>query len=250
MMGTVDWDRIDLVVFDLDGTLYDQGRLRAIMASLLVGETLKSCSLNTVRVLSLFREMRERLASGPTGNLLEQQFEMTSAECGRPVSQVRHLVQEWMERKPLRYLAGCRYSGVAEIFESLRRSGRKIAILSDYAVSDKLSALGLKADIMVSAEDADIQALKPDPKGLRKVLDVARVAIGHSLMVGDRFDRDWEVANCVGMKAIIRSGKRDPRCITFKSYHDPLFDPVRQLASFRTPASSYSAPKGSDVSRL
>jgi FMN phosphatase YigB (HAD superfamily) len=113
-----------------------------------------------------------------------------------------------------------------------------------------LSALGLRADIMVSAEDVDIQALKPDPKGLHKILDVARVGIERSLMVGDRFDRDWEVANCIGMKAIIRSGKRDPRCMTFKSYHDPLFDPLRQLASFRATDSAYSAPKGSDVSRL
>lgn len=228
-MQTISWDNTKLVVFDLDGTLYDQNRLRAIMGSKLIFDALKSWSFNTIEVLRAFRKCREDLAADMQYGFVDGQFELAAARCGCTVSEVKSLVNEWIEQRPLRHLAGCRYPGVAELFSALRQSGRIIAILSDYAVEGKLAALELKADVMVSAEDIDVQRLKPDPKGLSRILDITGMSAKCSLMIGDRFDRDWEVANRLGMNAIIRSRHTDARCITFRSYHDKLFDAVKQL---------------------
>ena len=59
----LDWDRIALVVFDMDGTLYDARRLRWRMAAWLLAESLRRRSLALPRTLAAFRRMREALAS-------------------------------------------------------------------------------------------------------------------------------------------------------------------------------------------
>lgn len=82
--------------------------------------------------------------------------------------------------------------------------------------------------MVVSATDDDLQRLKPDPTGLIKILCTTGVPADRALMIGDRFDRDWAVADSVGMDAIIRCGRRDLRCTTFRSYRDPLFEPILQ----------------------
>jgi hypothetical protein len=51
---------------------------------------------------------------------------------------VRGIVGEWIERRPLRHLAACRYPGVLKLFAGLRGSGKMIGICSDYPVQAKL----------------------------------------------------------------------------------------------------------------
>jgi HAD superfamily hydrolase (TIGR01549 family) len=228
MMRPVIWDNIDLVVFDLDGTLYNQRRLRARMALNLLYSAMLSRTPNTLNVLRTFRKCREVLAEESRADFVERQYEYTALRCRCTAEEVRKVVYEWIEQRPLSYLSAYRYSGVKELFESLRQSGRTIAVFSDYPAEEKLEALALNADLVVSATDTDVQRLKPDPAGLHKILNVTGVEASHSLMVGDRFDRDWAVASRVGMPAIIRSRHEDSRCGTFRSFHDALFNPVIQ----------------------
>lgn len=220
------WDNRELVIFDVDGTLYSQPRLRARMAMSLLAEAIRSGSFETMRILRQYRLHREILADASPGDFVERQFTDTAAACTCSRDSVQEIVAEWIERRPLRHLAACRYAGLEAVFEGLRRSGRAIAVLSDYAAHQKLGVLGLQADFIVSATDEDVQSLKPDPKGLQKILRLAGVSSGRALMVGDRFDRDWTAASRVGMDTIIRCSRADQRCVTFRSYHDALFAPV------------------------
>ncbi|PWJ91313.1 MULTISPECIES: HAD family hydrolase [Mesorhizobium] len=222
------WSDIDLVIFDMDGTLYNQRRLRTRMALNLLHAAMRTRSLKTLNVLRTFRQCREALAEQVQTDFVDRQFEDTAMRCGCSEVYVREVVNEWVERRPLAYLGACRYSGVEGLFDALHRSGRTIAVCSDYPAIEKLKALALKADFVVSAADDDVRRIKPDPAGLRKILGATGVDPSRSLMIGDRFDRDWAVANRVGMPAIIRSTRRDPRCRTFQSYHDALFQPVVQ----------------------
>jgi len=222
------WDKTDLVIFDVDGTLYDQRRLRARMALELLYAAMRSRSLHTLNVLKIFRRCREALAEEAAADFFDRQFEDTAAHCRCSAEDVRRIVGEWIEQRPLPYLRACRYPGVEELFEALRRSGRTVAVFSDYSAEDKLQALGLKSDLVVSATDDDVRRLKPDPTGLHKILAATGVAAGRALMVGDRFERDWAVANRIDMPALIRSRREDSRCGTFRSYHDALFQPVLQ----------------------
>ncbi|MEP6828365.1 MAG: HAD family hydrolase [Aestuariivirga sp.] len=249
-MPDIEWNEIDLVVFDVDGTLYDQKRLRAIMAFRLLIAAIRSRSFETVRILRIYRKVREDLGEDSSGNFMERQFELTAAKSGLSVVQIKTVIREWMEKIPLQYLAKCRYPGVLELFETLHQSGRKIAIFSDYALDDKLEALGLRADILVSAEDPDVQKLKPHPKGLLKVLKAADQLAGRSLMVGDRFDRDLAVATNAGMKALILSKKADPRCPTFKSYRDVVFVSLKQLSYSSASGAGRFTLEGNDAARF
>jgi FMN phosphatase YigB (HAD superfamily) len=225
------WKDIDLVIFDLDGTLYSQRRLRTRMALNLLYVAVKTRSLKTLNVLRIYRQCRERLAEGAIVDFMNRQFDDTAMQCGCSAEEVREVVNEWIEQRPLTYLRSCRYSGIEGLFDALHRSGRTIAVFSDYSAAAKLEALSLKADIVVSATDGDVQRLKPDPAGLYKILNATGFEASRSLIIGDRFDRDWAAANRAGIPAIIKSRRGDPRCGTFRSYQDTLFQPVVQSAN-------------------
>lgn len=225
-----DWSTIDLVVFDLDGTLYAQRRLHTIMAFNLLYNAFRSGSLDTLRVLRVFRKYREILAESAPADFVDRQYEETAFACDCSVATVQAIVSEWMEMRPLPYLRSCRLPGAAELFDTLRRASKTIAVLSDYPAEAKLKALALRADIVVSATDKDVRCLKPDPKGLLKVLDKAGVKPTRAVMIGDRYERDGEVAQRVGVQALLLARHKDDRCITFRSYGDDLFLPLAQSA--------------------
>jgi FMN phosphatase YigB (HAD superfamily) len=213
-------------VFDLDGTLYDQGRLRAAMGVALAVETVRTRSLRLATILQTFREVREELADASTQNFARRQYQVTALRCGCTPDEVRSAVLEWMEIRPLKFLQACRLVGVERLFAALKQAGKTTAVLSDYPAVSKLAALGLAADVVVTAGEEDVARLKPDPKGLRKILAQAQAEAHRSLMIGDRVDRDWEVAMRVGMRAMIRSRRRHPTVETFRSYDDEVFRPL------------------------
>jgi FMN phosphatase YigB (HAD superfamily) len=226
----LDWRSVDLAIFDLDGTLYDQKRLRMRIGMELAKDALLKGNSRTIRILRHYRHRREHLAAMECEDFLERQFEDTAQACNCSANDVRAAVSEWMDRRPLRHLFRCRYPGVTELFDALRRSGRQIAVLSDYAAEAKLAALELKVDLTVSASDPDVRRLKPNPAGLRKILDATSTPASRAVMIGDRFERDWVAAVRAGVPALILCPREDARCFTFESYDSKIFDAVRTTA--------------------
>jgi phosphoglycolate phosphatase len=228
--AAIDWSTIDLVVFDVDGTLYDQRRLRLGMLRQLMGHTWQSRSLDTLLILRTFRRVREAL--GELGDdqagadFITLQYAQTASRHGTTPAAVRALTDEWMERRPLPLLAACRYPQVAELFAGLRAAGKRVAAFSDYPAVAKLAALGLRADVVVCATDPGIARLKPDPAGLLAILRQTGVAPERALMIGDRFDRDAAAAERAGMRALIRSRQAHARWATFRGYDDAVFQPL------------------------
>lgn len=230
----LDWNTIDLVVFDVDGTLYDQRRLRLAMLRQLLGHAWQTRSLDTLRTLRTFRRVREALGEQTGADFMEVQYAQTASRHGKTPGAVRALVAEWLEERPLPLLAGCRYAHVGEVFGGLRASSKRVAAFSDYPAVAKLAALGLAADPVVCATDPGIERLKPDPAGLLEILRQTGVAPERALMIGDRFDRDGAAAGRAGMRALIRSGQPHPQWTTFQGYDDPVFQPL--LAGRGVPA--------------
>ena len=229
--GLLDWTTIDLVVFDVDGTLYDQRQLRLSMLRQLLGHAWQTRSLDTLRTLRTFRRVREALGEQAGADFMEAQYAQTASRHGKTPDAVRALAAEWLEERPLPLLAGCRCAHVAEVFAGLRAAGKRIAAFSDYPAVAKLAALGLAADQVVCATDPGIARLKPDPAGLLAILRQTGVAPERALMIGDRFDRDGVAAGRAGMRALIRSGQPHPEIDTFQAYNDPVFQPLlRRLA--------------------
>jgi putative hydrolase of the HAD superfamily len=224
--GSLDWSSIQLVVFDVDGTLYRQSTLRLLMACDMLLHALSTRTWSHVKVLSRYRRLREEMGDGETDNFDAPLVARTAAATGASPEAVRAIVAEWMEKRPLRHLERCRYDGIVALFEGLRTAGKRIAILSDYPVIEKLASLGLSADHVACAADAGVGILKPHPRGLQWLIREAGVEPWQTVLIGDRVERDGFAAQRAGAHALIRSDKVRVGWTTFRRFDDPLFAPV------------------------
>jgi FMN phosphatase YigB (HAD superfamily) len=221
-----DWQSIRLVAFDVDGTLYRQRPLRLRMAAELACHALVARDLLTLRVLSHYRRIRERMGHQETADFVPVLVAETAAAMSTSQDHVRAIVAEWIDRRPLRHLARVRYPALVELFAGLRAKGKSIGVLSDYAATAKLEALGLTADHIVSAEDEAIGVLKPNPKGLIALMQAAGAEPATTVLIGDRPDRDGVAARRAGVRAMIRSQRPLEGWQTFARFDDPLFRPL------------------------
>jgi FMN phosphatase YigB (HAD superfamily) len=188
-----------LVVFDLDGTLYRQRPMRIHMAAMLVADALRRRDFSTARLLAVYRRQRETLAEARERDFEPLLLARTAAVCGVGVDEVRQVVTEWMLERPLPHLPTCRMPGVDALFSALRASGVVIGVLSDYPAASKLKALGLTADLVVSAHDPEVSVQKPDPAGLEHLVAVAGCHVTDTILIGDRPDRDGVAASELGV---------------------------------------------------
>jgi FMN phosphatase YigB (HAD superfamily) len=224
----LDWERYETVVFDVDGTLYDQTRLRAHMAQMIALHCWHTRSISVAVALREFRRHRERLGTNGSCDLRKEQYKLPTPVAGFDEDSLRSLVEEWIERKPLPILSRYIYPGVDSVFSSLRRHGKTICVFSDYPAAAKLRALGLDADLIVSSIDKDVDRLKPNPAGLLHILRKTRTAPDACLMIGDRRERDGLAAQRAGVPALLRSSRHQRGYRTFRDFRDALFTPLFQ----------------------
>ena len=220
------WSPVRLVVFDLDGTLYEQAPVRRGMALRLLRHSVVSRSFRDARTLGSYRRLRERMgeeAPVAFGAVLREQAARVS---GRSHADIDAMVSDWIETRPLPLLRAARVRGAATLFDALRRRGIMVAVWSDYPVHEKLRALGLRADIERSAADPDLDCLKPRPDGLLDIMRRAGVMPAETLMIGDRADRDGAAARAAGVTALLRSRRPVPGFSCFRHFEEPLFAPV------------------------
>ena len=195
-------------IFDVDGTLYNQGQLRKRMLfELLCHLAKKHRFIRDINVLYTFRKKREILSRGhgDIGCLEDRQYAAVADELGMGIEEVRHVVNEWIFEKPLNYLAACIYPGVRDLFSILLKEKIKIGIFSDYPCRAKLKALDLYADVMVCSTEKKVDRFKPDPKGLLLIADELEVPVMNCFFIGDREDKDGECARRAGMPYLILS---------------------------------------------
>ncbi|OPY66962.1 MAG: 2-deoxyglucose-6-phosphatase [Syntrophorhabdaceae bacterium PtaU1.Bin034] len=195
---------VKAVIFDVDGTLYCERRLRRHMAleaflSLARGRL----HLQDLRIIHHFRCIRESLSDLQVPGIEERQYAVTASLLDVPVQKVRNVVREWLVERPLRYLTVCRSPGVVELFEALKKNRLPVGIFSDYPPEEKLHALGLQPDCIACGSDPEVDALKPHPKGLLSLAARLQVPVDMCLMVGDRDEKDGEAARRAGMKYLV-----------------------------------------------
>jgi FMN phosphatase YigB (HAD superfamily) len=224
--GPLDWARTRTVVFDVDGTIYSQPRMHLRMLVEILVECARTGDAGLALTLRAFRRHRAALGISGADDFIRMQYELTARSRRCPPDEVRRIVAEWIERRPLGFLADCMYPGVDRLFQALRASGRTIGILSDYPAREKIAAMGLAADIVVSATDPEIGRLKPDPRGLAYILKQTGTPASACLMIGDRAHEDGGVASRCGVRALIRSRRAHPQYDTFRSYSDGIFRPL------------------------
>lgn len=207
------------VIFDLDGTLYDQRKMRRRMLFEMFCSCLRHpASIGDIKVLSDFRKAREQHSSRISVDIESRQFEWGAQRSNVSPERVRCVVDDWIFQRPLKHMPVCRFPGVREFFSTLENAGIRIGVFSDYPAREKLNALGLEADVLVSATDRDVDRLKPDPKGLLATAAKLRTPIRECLFIGDRDDKDGECARRAGMQYIIMNRKRNRNANGFGTF--------------------------------
>jgi FMN phosphatase YigB (HAD superfamily) len=223
LIPDLDWSAFKAVIFDVDGTLYDQKKLRLIMARELALYCLTHPHrLWKVRILSTFRRLREEQCDCEEPCLIDAQYRWTSEALNCDQTVVQQVVEEWILRRPLPHLISCRPNGLAELFNRLRTKGIKIGVFSDYPAAEKLHALELKADQIATAVDPHINRFKPGPNGVRHLLNQFKINPNECLHIGDRDDRDGLCAERSRCASLILSAHKAKNAGPAQSY-DLLF---------------------------
>jgi HAD superfamily hydrolase (TIGR01549 family) len=197
--------RIRAVVFDVDGTLYHQAPVRALMASELAAHAAVGGrqARRLIRALRTFRLVREELRElgAPAASLADIQFERAAERIGESPIFIRQSVEEWMFRRPVKYVRCARRRPVASLLSRLRQQGVPLGVLSDYPAEAKLNGLGLSGvfSIVACTTDPAINAFKPHPRGFLHVCGLLGLNACDVAYVGDRADVDADGARAAGM---------------------------------------------------
>jgi putative hydrolase of the HAD superfamily len=203
--------RLRGVVFDLDGTLYHQARVRRDMLFLLMREALSGTMgfppVKALRVLYAFRRIREGLRTLPPGHGVESlQYVKTAEATGVKEGFVRDVVRSFIHEKPLPVLERLADGRVRAALEGIKMSGLKLGVYSDYPAVRKLDALGLGDglfDIVVDSEMPEVDAFKPNPRGFVYAAEMLGISPSEALYVGDRVRVDMEGAARAGMQCAL-----------------------------------------------
>jgi FMN phosphatase YigB (HAD superfamily) len=221
--------RVRALIFDLDGTLYNQKEIRIAMGGRLIAEALRSPArgYRTARVLRAYRRAQETLRRDQTtGPPTARQMQLACAEAGVSADEGGRCIQRWMHEEPLALLRGRTHTGLVGLLRRSRAAGLRLAVLSDYPASRKLEVMGLIQyfDAVVCADDPDVLRLKPDPRGLRVTLDRLGVEAHEAIYVGDRADVDGLAASRAGVRFVLFGSSR-PACpdrawLSIRSYDE------------------------------
>jgi len=192
------------IVLDMDGTLYYQFPVRVCMAITLFFHYL--WRLHRISELIEIYRYRKRYELGkmqePTSNIVY-----------------------WMQKKPKKYIALFRDNRQISMVQNLQSRGMKVVVYSDYPLEEKLEALlPFVPDSYCSANDAEIQCLKPDTTGLLQIVNTLNLAIADIVFVGDRFEKDGLCAQQAGMDYLILSQS----CLVRKA----IYKKIKSNASF------------------
>ena len=211
-------DEYKLVIWDLDGTLYFQKEFRLKMAMVLIQKLVFSPKhWKDAFVILKYRKLREKWDASDVGEGLEErQYAETGKSFRMSGIQVKQTITKWMLEEPLLHLKAYRDEKAAWIICNLQEKGIKTVVYSDYPTVDKLKALEISVQDSFAATDEVIGCMKPNPKGLEYIINKYQIAREDTVMIGDRMEKDGEVAKAVGIDYLILEGKRKDRKLQYE----------------------------------
>ena len=194
------------VLFDVDGTLYDQRALRRRMAARIAAAywCRPDKGIHVIRALQAYRRAHEELRNQTYSSDL--QLALAAKKTGYSVSDLRGVVEEWFERKPLELLGRCVYPDLPQFLRLLSERRIPCGVFSDYPAESKLSAMGLRDFFGHVLCAAEIGSLKPNPAGLLLLAEQMGQAPADMLYIGDR-TIDLEAAAAAGMRGLLIGGR-------------------------------------------
>lgn len=195
----------DLIIFDMDGTLYFQRGMQIRMALRLISHAFASRGgVKDIIVISRYRKLRETWNAGDQMDE-EELYQTVAKKTGMDAGRVRTVIKEWMFVKPMDAVRECRDEVLVMTIRKLISEGKSVCIYSDYPTEDKCDAVGLPGDIpQYYCGKGEIKTLKPNPSALFYIMnDYPDIHKSKVIMVGDRADRDKAAADNAGIDSLI-----------------------------------------------
>ena len=195
-------DNLKMVIFDIDGTLYNQKKLRWYMAiELALYYLIRPWKMGEVQVLMHFRKEREKNALLPDMNheIAHNQYQWCQSKVNRPISEIKEIVAKWMHQKPLKHLPKCIYQNCANYIQKLNNAGVTTCAYSDFEGDAKLRAMNLNIQHCYSSEQAEINTLKPSAKGINYIATQHQIQKKDIVFIGDRDELDGTCAENAGV---------------------------------------------------
>lgn len=192
------FDNKSAVIFDLDGTLYDN---RILPLRLIVADPFNIFKLKAERkARKLLKGIDFKDAAGVYDALFAK---MTEVNSRLTVEKAREWYQETYMPTQVAMLAlyekprPC----VDNLLQSLRDRGMKIILYTDYGhAREKVQALNIDPayfDVIASAPK--MGGLKPCKQSIERLLEYCGITAKDTIMIGDRDDTDGAAAQSVGM---------------------------------------------------
>ncbi|MFW5828446.1 MAG: HAD family hydrolase [Alkalispirochaeta sp.] len=174
---------IRAVAFDIDGTLYPNGRMYRASLGIV---------LRHWRLFRAFGVARKTVRTRhPIADLQRETAELTAERLGISADEAAQRINEviydrWenvLRRVPL-------YPGVTDVLADLRRRGVPLAAMSDFPVASKLELLGIAEywDVAFSAEE--VGYLKPNVEPFEALEDRLGFRAREILYVGNSYHYD------------------------------------------------------------
>ncbi len=194
-MNEVDWENLKVLILDVDGTLYDQSKLRMKMIIFLLKYYLvRPMQIRDLLILYYFRSERKKKAGYCHNNLENEQYLWCAEKIDVPLERIKKVVSKWMFEFPNPYLSDCSYQEVYPFLELAKEHQIKVAVYSDYPAVDKLEYLKIKADLVLASTDPQINCLKPKPIALIHIMQIFGVHPDQCLFIGDSDELDGRCA--------------------------------------------------------
>lgn len=189
-----------IFIIDMDGTIYDQRKMRGYMFLELL---INFWKVKDFWILYIFRKEREKMAGIAHSNLELYQYEATGKRLGMSADKIRKIVEEWILCRPIKYLNKCIFPGVADFLQKAKQHGKIVVCFSDYPLQRKVTALDIDFNGLFCATDRNISAFKPNKRGIEIILKEYNVLEKDCVIIGDREDREGEMARICGIDVIL-----------------------------------------------
>ena len=190
----VDWDAVQVVSWDLDGTLYSlkpvvKAFRRRILLDLLKGRLWSTihAGFSLWRRLTTMRKVRDR--GGVEG--LPKPAETTN---------VKIRMADWHSGAVGDVGA---QPGLSELLQAVQETGKRQIVITDYEAEGKLDALNLPITFERIFEGEVLGAIKPSPQLFETILADLQIHPHALLHIGDRDESDGEAARGAGCQVLI-----------------------------------------------
>lgn len=187
-------NRIEAVVFDVDGTLYPNYKM--YIKSLIF-------FVQHPRISIAFSKTRRKIRIfGKINNFREKQTEILSQFLGISIEKGREFTNKLIyEQFVLMFKHIKPFPEVEAVLKRFKAAGIKLGVISDFPVKEKLSWLGLDKywDEVLSADE--IGCLKPLPDAFTLMAEKLNIAPEKIIYVGNHYLYDIIGSNNAGMRS-------------------------------------------------